>query len=419
VGPLKKPHAEGTSQAFYNRSLVRLSLGDWKQGLEEFESRWDAPPLNRVRLTLPTPQWSGREDISGKTLFIYHEQGFGDTLQCARYVPTLAELDAKVILVVPAALRELMETLAGRPQVISLTRVVPAHDLHCPLMSLMRAFGTRADSIPSTSAYLHADAQRLPEWEPRLGVRHRPRIGVAWSGRAYAPVNYPRDVPLDEVELLFSLDADFISLQTEASPGDQARLAQMPEINSRLILSVKDFSDTAALIECLDLVICADTAVAHLAGALGKPVWLMNRYASCWRWGQRSSWYPSLRIFRQRCLGDWRPVVEDVRVAAAQFIATWSGSAGSIPAVHSTEAKGQVGGRSSGDQARHPDSVGVTDSADAVVLRTAPLRPEAPHIGRPMAEKREKIRLVCATRHAGDKFLEKSPLWPATIRFSG
>jgi tetratricopeptide (TPR) repeat protein/GT2 family glycosyltransferase len=367
-------------QAFYNRSLVRLALGDWEQGLQEFESRWETAPLRVVRPQLAAPQWMGTEDVADKTLFLYHEQGYGDTLQCARYIARLAGLGARVVLAVPPALRRLMETLDGLPQVITWGEPVPAHDFHCPLMSLMKAFGTTPETIPYSAAYLRADPQAVVVWKQRLGPQRRPRIGVAWSGRGYPPINYPRDVPLSSLKPLFALDADFVSLQTELSEVDRTWFAGFSNVDSHSALGLNAFSDTAALIECLDLVICVDTAVAHLAGALGKPVWLMNRYASCWRWGQNrleSPWYPSMRIFRQADVRDWRGVIEPVLIAAAELIAERAPST-------AAESEG------------HP--------VGSEVLATPATSAHA------ATGRRDTIRFVCATRHTAEDFLAKNPL---------
>ncbi|MGB8985139.1 MAG: tetratricopeptide repeat protein [Candidatus Sulfotelmatobacter sp.] len=368
-------------QAFYNRSLVRLSLGDWGRGLEEFEGRWETPPLNRAKLRLATPQWSGKEDLKGRSLFVYHEQGYGDTLQCARYIPRMMALGAKLIFAVPPAMRKLMETLDGRPEVITLGAVVPSHDFHCPLMSLMRAFGTTPQTIPATTAYLRADARKVLEWRRRLGIRRRPRIGVVWRGRCYPPVNYPRDVPFALLTPLFDLEADFVSLQTEVAESDRAVLGGTGNLDARSALGLEDFAETAALIESLDLVISVDTAVAHLAGVLGKPVWLLNRFASCWRWGQQgkeSPWYPSMRIFRQGAVGDWTGVIAEVRKAASEFLGEGRG-----------RADIRVGNEAptSGAEVKH--------------------RPVSVSAAR---ERSETFRFVCATRHSAEEFLAKSPL---------
>lgn len=359
-------------QAFYNRSLVRLALGDWEEGLREFDSRWDAQPLKSVRPNLPTPQWTGREGLQGKTVFVYHEQGFGDTLQCARYVPLLAERGARVVFAVPANMRRLMESLNGSPKVIAIGDTVPEHDFHCPLMSLMGAFGTTRETVPKAAEYLKSDPAITRRWAQRLSHWTRPRIGIAWSGRAYPPVNYVRDVPLSELNDIFDLDADWISLQFDLSSDDRAKLTGDSRFDWQSILEAKDFSDTAGLMSCLDLVISADTAIAHLAGALGKPIWLMNRFASCWRWGQegsKSAWYSSMRIFRQPALEDWTSVVERVRVAADHFIeGVESDARRSRPAIRRTFASERS------------------------------------------ESQRETIRFVCATRCTGEDFLAQTPL---------
>lgn len=367
------------AQAVYNRSLIRLSLGDWESGLREFESRWTVPPLKASRVKTSAPLWLGKESLRGKTLFLYHEQGYGDTLQCARYVPRLFGLGARVVLAVPPALRKLLQTVKGDPRVIALPGTVPAHDFHCPLMSLPPAFGTTADSVPADAPYLRADPEQVEAWSTRLGRRARPRVGLVWSGRQYSPINYPRDMTLATLQPLFTLEADFISLQKEISDDDRALLAELPMCNHRSADLLEDFADTAALIENLDLVITVDTAVAHLAGALGRPVWLLNRYASCWRWlqaGSESPWYPTMRIFRQSTVGDWTGVVQRVRTAAAEYI-TQQGCA-QLP----VSAEADVSARS----------------------------PKCTALGSHKPTNAEKIRFVCATRGSSDEFFANRPL---------
>ena len=363
----------GQAQARYNRSLVRLALGDWIRGFEEFECRWETDSLKRSRLDTQAPLWLGEGDLKGKTLLVYHEQGYGDTLQSVRYIPLLAERGARVILAVPAPLHKLLETVPGVAQVISGGSSGLQHHYQCPLMSLPRAFRTTPDTVPAPVSYLHADSTRIAYWSRRLGPRTQPRIGLVWGGRRYAPINYPRDVPLESLRPLLDLDADIISLQKEVSAGDRQLLAQLPRLR-HLGDSLEDFADTAALIENLDLVIAADTAVAHLAGALGKPVWLMNRYASCWRWLQRGSespWYPTMRQFRQHTVGNWDPVVVAVREALLDFL-----------------------------QPRRQER----QQAAAFAAPTVPTVPTEP------APAKEKIRFVCATRLSREEFFAKAPL---------
>ena len=311
------------AQARYNRSLIRLALGDWIRGFQEFESRWNTSPLNKAWLTGLGPLWlGGDENLNRKTILLYHEQGYGDTLQCVRYVPLLAERGAKVILAVPPALALLMRSLEGVSEVVAGAQNLPTHDYQCPLMSLPLAFRTTPDTIPTCVPYLTADRSLVEAWIRRLGPRTKPRIGLAWGGRRYAPINYPRDISLAALRPLLLLDAKFISLQKEITAADRTVLEGLPQLQGSGE-ALEDFADTAALIENLDLVITVDTAIAHLAGALGKPVWLMNRYAACWRWLQDrndSPWYPTLRQFRQSTVGDWTSVVTAVRDAANDLL---------------------------------------------------------------------------------------------------
>jgi tetratricopeptide (TPR) repeat protein len=357
-------------QARYNRSLIRLTLGDWARGFEEFESRWKTQSLKRSRLSGLGPLWLGREDLNGKTLLLYHEQGYGDTLQSVRYIPLLAERGARVILVVPPALGKLLKTVPGVAEVVSGEDSECVHHYHCPLMSLPLAFRTAPDTVPAAVPYLKADPIEAARWRKRLGARTRPRIGLVWGGRRYGPINYPRDIPLERLHPLLELNAEFISLQKEMADCDRALLAQLPQLRP-LGEALTDFADTAALIENLDLVIAADTAVAHLAGALGKPVWLMNRYAACWRWLQvrsDSPWYPTMRQFRQPTVGDWDSVVAAVHATAAAEVAP-------------PRAEGSL-------QAAMVSA--PTDGPD-----------KAP---------REKMRFVCATRLSKEEFFATAPL---------
>lgn len=308
--------------AFYNRAVIRLVLGDWTRGFREFESRWKLFPHEAARLAHLAPQWSGQCDIKGKTVLLHHEQGYGDTLQFSRYVPLVMRLGARVVMAAPAGLRTLMQTLPGAPQIVSEGEPVPAHDFHCPLMSLPLAFGTTPNTVPAEIPYLRADPTLVRAWRERLGPRARPRIGLVWSGRRYPPINYARDMSLETISPLFTLNAEFVCLHPELSDDERSRLATVANV-VRLDHPLGDFADTAGLLMNLDLIITVDTAVAHLAGALGKPVWVMNRYASCWRWLLKRSdspWYPSLRLFRQPALGDWAGVVADILQAGQIFV---------------------------------------------------------------------------------------------------
>jgi tetratricopeptide (TPR) repeat protein len=317
--------APDQAQARYNRATALLALGHWLRGFREFEIRWRIFPIEAGRRNRLKPVWLGERDVSGKTILLHHEQGYGDALQFARYVALVMRLGARVIVAVPKALSTLMATLPGRPQIVVEGDPIPPHDYCCSLMSLPHVFCTTPESTPAEIPYLYANAVTAKVWGGRLGVPSRPRVGLVWSGRRYPPINYPRDMTLDMLRPVLEVAADFVCLQTDLTDQERTQLAAIPNV-IRYGDQFKDFADTAALIENLDLVIAVDTAVAHLAGALGKPVWVMNRYASCWRWMLKrpdSPWYPQLRLFRQSSLGDWSPVVRDVSAAAAGFSAEY------------------------------------------------------------------------------------------------
>jgi tetratricopeptide (TPR) repeat protein len=308
--------------ALYNRSTTRLALGDWIRGFQDFESRWALFPHEGQRRKNLGPMWNG-EPVAGKTLLLHHEQGFGDALQFCRYALPALQLGARVLMAAPRALTTLLRTLPGEVQIIADGEPIPPHDFSCPLMSLPRVFGTTPETVPDTSPYLYADPAQARRWKNRLGRRSRPRIGLVWSGRRYPPINHPRDISLRTILPLLELDAQFVSLQQKLTPAEQAILAARQNV---LVVGddLKDFADSAALVGNLDLVIAVDTAVAHLAGALGRPVWVLNRFATCWRWllnRSDSPWYPSLHLFRQPSLGDWDSVMQNVRAAAEQFLA--------------------------------------------------------------------------------------------------
>jgi hypothetical protein len=287
-----------------------------------------------------------------------------------------------------------MQTLPGVSQVISGGHALPTHDYQCPLMSLPLAFRTTPDTVPASIPYLRSDPIRVEQWKQRLGPRTRLRIGLAWGGRRYAPINYPRDIPLEALRPLLQLDADFISLQKDLAETDRPRLAQLPQLQP-VGESLEHFAETAALIENLDLVITADTAIVHLAGALGKPVWLMNRYAACWRWLQQrddSPWYPTLRQFRQPVVGDWTSVVGAVRDAAAALLRSaavrtdWRGDEPIAEGTLSPHSKGSTRVQ--------------TPARNLARIHTSHLQRRS----------RDKIRFVCATRLSNQDFFSKAPL---------
>ena len=313
-----------------NAALCRLLLGDFGRGWEQYESRWDTEALRGPRRTFPQPLWLGAEEIAGKTIFLHAEQGFGDTLQFGRYVPHLVARGARVILEVQTPLRSLMASLPGDPQIVADGDRLPDFDLHCPLLSLPFAFRTRLDTIPGATPYLSAPADKVKAWRDRLGPRTKPRVGLVWAGnpRKELPnlnrVDGQRSVAFATLAPLLEVAAcSFHSLQKGDDAVKQLRDSIWRDRVIDFTDDLHDFSDTAALIENLDLVVSVDTSVLHVAGALAKPVWLLNRHNTCWRWlreREDSPWYPTVRQFRQDRTRDWSSVVTRVAAALQDFI---------------------------------------------------------------------------------------------------
>jgi tetratricopeptide (TPR) repeat protein len=308
------------AQAHYNKALLKLSLGDYDDGWRLYEWRWRLPdwaprlPDSAQRL------WLGKGAVAGKTVLLHAEQGLGDAIQFVRYVPRVAALGARVILAVPAALGSLLADVEGVTMLVKEGEALPPFDLHCPLMSLPLAFHTEMDTIPAEIPYLRADPAHRAQWRARLGERTRPRIGLAWSGNPQHPHDRLRSLPLRLLQPLLGLNAEFHSLQKEVRPEDAAALAEFTAIR-RHEGALQDFADTAALIAEMDQVIAVDTAVAHLAGALGKPLRLLLPHASDWRWlleRSDSPWYPSVRLFRQRRVDGWEDVIAEVCESLAE-----------------------------------------------------------------------------------------------------
>lgn len=315
------------ASAHWNMALEELLLGHFQTGWELYEWRWKLTDRSNVDLiNLPQPMWIGDADLAGQTILLRAEQGLGDTIQFCRYAKLVKAFGATVLLEVPKALTALLASLEGVDLVIEQGSALPAFDYHCPLMSLPLAFKTRLETIPSSTKYLHAHPAKVTQWQQRLGPAQRPLVGLVWSGgfRPDQPelwaLNGRRNLPLDQLKALAGLNVDFISLQ-KGEPAESEFVAALqagwdgPAI-ANYADQLQDFSDTAALIENLDLVISVDTSVAHLAAALGKPVWILNRFDSCWRWLQDrtdSPWYPTVTLYNQRTAGDWAEVLQRVQ----------------------------------------------------------------------------------------------------------
>jgi tetratricopeptide (TPR) repeat protein len=296
----------------WNEALLRLMRGDYRKGWEKYEWRLKRP--NHQERNFSAPVWRG-EDIAGKTILIHAEQGFGDTLQFVRYVPLLAKMGARVLLEVQPALNPLMATLDGVTQLFAHGEALPAFDLHCPIMSLPLAFGTELKTIPADVPYLRAPAAYGEKWRSRFPRGEKPAIALACSGSLGNEENDIRSIPLECFAPLFGNDSfSWLVVQRELLPRDRAFLKTQPQVR-HFGEELSDFADTAALIAETDLVISVCTSLAHLAGALNHPFWLLSKYVADFRWlldRADSPWYPSARIIRQPAHGDWASVIEAV-----------------------------------------------------------------------------------------------------------
>jgi len=299
--------------AHFNLSIGLLLSGNFKEGWREYEWRWKLK--DHVPRNFRQPLWNGL-DIEGKTILLYAEQGLGDTIHFVRYVPLIAQRGAKVIVECKKGLTSLLKSVKGVHQVRAQGEQLPEFDIHCPLLSLPLIFNTALENIPANIPYITADNMLIQKWNDKLkSDRSRLKVGLVWAGGPKHEKDRYRSCSLDIFSMLAQLDdIAFYSLQK----GQAAEQAKNPPKGIRFIdytEEIHDFSDTAALIENLDLVISVDTAVAHLAGALGKPVWTLLHFAPDWRWllnREDSPWYPTMRLFRQSSLGDWGSVIDNI-----------------------------------------------------------------------------------------------------------
>lgn len=311
------------ADAHLDLAVCRLLNGDFAAGWREYEWRWRVAGRPMPRPVLPGPPWLGHTDIAGQTILIHAEQGLGDAIQFSRYATLLAARGAEVVLQVRPELAELLAGLEGVARILVVDEPPPPGiHRHCPLMSLPLAFGTRLHTIPAAPAYVRPSADGVKAWAERLGPKRRPRIGIVWSGSATNANEANRAIGLARLLPLRSLDVDLIGLQREVRPEDRAILAGHPDIRH----FDAGFADTAALIGLLDLVVSVDTSLAHLAGAVGAPTFLLLSHVPDWRWLRArddSPWYPSMRLFRQPARGDWESVVGRVLEACrARFAPT-------------------------------------------------------------------------------------------------
>ena len=315
------------ASAKFALAFLHLTLGEFAAGWPLYEARFEVPALGNPARHFSAPRWNGSEPLQGKTLLVHAEQGLGDVIQFCRYLPLLVAQDISLVFEVMPALVPLLRTLPGAIRLVGRGELLPPFDYHCPLLSLPLALDTRLETIPAQVPYLAAEPERITQWKQRLRALPGLRVGIAWQGNpAVEKLMWARgrSIPLADLEPLAHLPGvSLVSLQ-KGSGVEQLRAVpfadRIVDLSAELDPGPDAFLDTAAVIAGLDLVISSDTAVAHLAGALGRPVWVMLAASPEWRWGLErtdSPWYPTMRLFRQTANRDWTIVVAAI-VAALQ-----------------------------------------------------------------------------------------------------
>jgi tetratricopeptide (TPR) repeat protein len=299
------------AQAHLNRSLTLLLTGELEAGWPEYEWRFAVARYDR---NFDRPLWSG-EPLAGHRILIHAEQGFGDTLQFVRYIPAVAESGGTVILEVPESLLRVVRTVTGVAEVVAAGEPLPQFDYHCPLLSLPRVFKTNLATIPAAVPYLKAPPEASAAWTERISDPPGLKVGIVWAGTTIGAIDLRLLQPLWEVR-----GVSWFSLQVGDRSADISLLdaVEIADLSDWLT----DFGETAAAVSCLDLVISVDTSVAHLAGALARPVWLLVPNAPDWRWlleRADSPWYPTARLFRRGKTGDWLDVAREAAAALAQM----------------------------------------------------------------------------------------------------
>ena len=309
-------------EAQWNLSLTLILLGNYKRGWPLYESRITKQINKGKYYIFDKPLWQGEFIEKGTKMLICSEQGFGDFIQFCRYFAMLNNIGAELIVEAPRPLLNLISSLECPMALVEKGDKLPEFDVYCHLMSLPFIFGTTVETIPNRTPYIYADSNKLQTWRDKLGPHGRPRVGLVWSGSAKHSRDRNRSLKLDQLSNLISIHSiEWHSLQKEYREHDQYFLANAPAIFQHQD-ALRDFSDTAALVECMDLIISVDTSVAHLAGALGKPVWILLPFAPDYRWlldREDTPWYPTARLFRQSNIGEWQSVIDHVTSQVGQF----------------------------------------------------------------------------------------------------
>jgi tetratricopeptide (TPR) repeat protein len=304
----------GYAEAHYNEAHLRLLMGDFERGFPKYE--WRAKMKGApVMPDFGKPWWSGEEDLAGRKIMLLGEQGFGDVIQFCRYAPLLAARGGTVILAVSARLKSLVASVGGASLVLGSQDALPQFDVCARLLSMPLAFKTRIDNIPATIPYLRPSDAVVPQWRERIGRGTRRKVGIVWAGSPHHRNDRHRSIGLRALLPAFvQAGVQLFSLQKDLRDGDAELLRGCGHI-THLGDGLASFDDAAAAVSSLDLVVSVDTALAHLAGALGKPVWILLPFIADWRWlidRPDSPWYPTARLFRQQRIGDWDAVTAQV-----------------------------------------------------------------------------------------------------------
>lgn len=313
------------SEVLWDKSLLHILKGEYIQGWELYESRLKINSFQDQHYDFTEPRWFGQFDIANKKVFVYSEQGLGDVIQFCRYLPLVAVRCSELIVEVPEQLYSIMHSLDCKMTIIIKGELRPQFDCYCAIVSLPYAFKTTLSSIPDKVPYLYSDPLKVQNWDKILGLRKRFRVGLVWSGSEQQKNDRNRSIPLERFVSLLHPDVEYHSLQKEYRTHDIGVLNNHPVIIQHQD-DLMDFSDTAALIDHMDLIISVCTSVAHVAGAMNKPVWILVNYSSDYRWlldREDSPWYPSALLFRQKEIGDWTSVLHTIYESTHSIVKTF------------------------------------------------------------------------------------------------
>ena len=308
---------QSNSYIIYNRSLLLLLLGDFEQGLKDYEARWQqGPPLVLPNFVKNKPMWDGK-DFSGKKLLILMEQGHGDMIQFCRYIPMAEKLGSDISVLCSDNLVNLLRPIAPKAKWLTHQDKIPEFDIYITMMSMPLVFGTRIENIPAEVPYIFADDEHKLKWKKKIKDSDRKKIGLCWSGSKSHPKDHIRSVNPGRIEKFIRDNpiVDFYILEKGDGEKFAKKFANNLDNVFELGSEIRNFSDSAAIIDKMDLVITVDTAVAHLAGAMAKPVWNLLLFNADWRWllnRDDSPWYPTMRLFRQKTRDDWKDVLNRV-----------------------------------------------------------------------------------------------------------